>query len=84
MIEYSGSFHFADMDADRYGTIILSGTGDTVNITASTAGEVIGDELTVKGGTLATFLACGITIRCTDRRNITCETDNPDIKILTK
>lgn len=84
VIEYSGSFHFADMDADRYGTIILSGTGDTVNITASTAGEVIGDELTVKGGTLATFLACGITIRCTDRRNITCETDNPDIKILTK
>ena len=70
------------MDADRGGGIILSGTGDTVNITAYLYGEVISDELTVKGGTINAD--CGITIRCTDRRNITCETDNPNIKILTK
>ena len=80
VIEYSGSFHLADMDARKFGTIILSGTGDAASITASSGGEVIGNELTVKGGTLDGIFGY-ITIRCTDRRNIT-RNGNSDIEII--
>ena len=83
VIEYSGSFHLADIHVSKLGTIILSGTGDAVSITASTFGEVIGNELTVKGGTLNANPDAYITIRCTDRRNITRD-GGGDIEILTK
>lgn len=82
-IEYSGSFRLADIHAGTGGVITLSGTGDTVSISASSGGEVDGEELTVKGGTLDADLSSEITIRCTDRRNITCD-GKGDIEILTK
>ena len=82
-IEYSGSFRLADIHVGTGGDITLSGTGETVNISASSGGEVDGEELTVKGGTLNAELSSDITIRCTDRRNITRD-GKGDIEILTK
>ena len=82
-IEYTGSFHLADIHVGTGGDITLSGTGETVNISASSGGEVDGKELTVKGGTLNAELSSDITIRCTDRRNITRD-GKGDIEILTK
>ena len=82
-IEYSGSFHLADIHVGTGADITLSGTGDTVSISASTGGGVNGEKLTVKGGTLDADLSSDITIRCTDRRNITCD-GKGDIEILTK
>ena len=82
-IEYSGSFHLADIHVGTGADITLSGTGDTVNISASSGGEVDGEELTVKGGTLDADRSSDITIRCTDRRNITRD-GKGDIEILTK
>lgn len=82
-IEYSGSFHLADIHVGTGGEITLSGTGETVSISASSGGEVDGSDLTVKGGTLDADLSSDITIRCTDRRNITRD-GKGDIEILTK
>ena len=82
-IEYSGSFRLADIHVGTGADITLSGTGETVNISASSGGEVDGEELTVKGGTLNAELSSDITIRCTDRRNITRD-GKGDIEILTK
>lgn len=80
-IEYTGSFHLADMHAGTGGEITLTGTGDTVSISASSGGEVDGSDLTVKGGTLDADLSSEITIRCTDRRSITCD-GKGDIEII--